>query len=431
MRNYPVITTGLALRFGSVLIAFVQLPIVAESLGPNRFATYLMLIAVPATVSFIEAGIGNSSLNHMLRREKTGLSSNAIFAASLATSLVGLSLILLPAIVGADLTAKVFGLQSASIGYEDSSIQELIRLSLSLCGLNVVANLSQRLLWSQNSGTTANIILLCQNLFSLIGVYTLGEMTNPTLDKFLLVQLGSPIAFGTIAFAFVNRNVLSINATSMQEVGSACRVLWADTWRFSSIAIMSAIAYSLDLFIAAHFLGVTAVTPLALLWRVFSLIPSTSEVFLKASQLEYAELLNRKSNIALRIRLINDTKRYLIVSAAAAIMTLGMSPYLIMFLSSTQQPQLDPRLLVACFLLAIALTAGGPMSAFLNAALATAPVLRNSVKLAALNLGIALILTPYIGVSGPIWASFVGQIAIGIYGNWKIVLAYLKVVNRD
>jgi O-antigen/teichoic acid export membrane protein len=175
---------------------------------------------------------------------------------------------------------------------------------------------------------------------------------------------------------------------------------------FFVLQIAIAVAYESDALVLTQVLGPAAVTTYSVTMRVFLVVPALANFVLAPLWPAYGEAISRGDIHWVRQTLRRAVRGGLFLTIAfAAVLALVARP-LINAWAGVEPPYL---LIAAAGIWVIVMTLGAIVAAFLNGARVIRAQIVAAVTMMIANLGLSILFTHWLGVSGVIWGSIAAE----------------------
>jgi O-antigen/teichoic acid export membrane protein len=400
------LSSGLA-STTSFVAALVIVPVVLHHLGSERYGVFATITAIAGLVGWADLGIGNGLINEVASaegRDDRAAVSRAVSSAFFALLSVAVVLALVFAVVYPFVRwPAVFNVGGHAARGVGAAVAAFVAGVLLAMPLAVV----QRTEIGMQEGFVASAWQTLGSLVGLAGVIAVVAVGAALPYIVLAVSLAPAIALaGNGLQLFYGRQVWlrpSLRGVDRETVGRLLRT----GSLFFVLQIALAVSYEADAIVLTQILGPSAVTTFSVTMRVFLVIPALSGFVLTPLWPAYAEAISRGDAAWVRQTLRRVLKAALLLSlSGAAVLALVARPVIHLW-AGLRPPNL---LLVAAAIWVVAMTLGAVLAAFLNGARVIRPQITLAVGLMVTNLGLSIVFTRWIGVSGVIWGSIIAQL---------------------
>jgi O-antigen/teichoic acid export membrane protein len=383
-----------------------MVPVVLHYLGAERYGVFATITAIAGLVGWADLGLGNGLISEVAvaqGRDDSGSTARAVSTAFFA--LLGLAIVLAAAFAavyphvpwesifnvsgdaasGVDAAAAAFAVgvflalplgvvQRAEIGMQEmfvaSAWQAMGRL-LGLAGVILAVAVGASLPYLVLALAVAPALALAGNGGDLF--FRRRPWLRPSLKR-------------------IDRNV----AGALLRIGSLFFVL--------QIAI--AVAYESDALVLTQILGPASVTTYSITMRLFLIVPALANFVLAPLWPAYGEAISRGDVAWVRHTLRRAIKGGLLLTVSgAAVLAVVARPFIDAW-TGIESPYL---LIVAAAIWIIVMTLGAVIAAFLNGARVIRAQIVAAVAMMIGNLGLSILFTHWLGVSGVIWGSIAAE----------------------
>jgi len=182
--------------------------------------------------------------------------------------------------------------------------------------------------------------------------------------------------------------------------------------------------YESDALVLTQILGPTAVTTYSVTMRVFLVVPALANFVLAPLWPAYGEAISRGDVHWVRQTLRRAIRGGLLLTVpGAAVLALVARPFIAAW-AGVESPYL---LICAAAIWVIVMTLGAVIAAFLNGARVIRAQIVAAVTMMIANLGLSIVFTHWLGVSGVIWGSIAAEGAVVVV---LLVVVVPSVVSR-
>lgn len=392
----------------SVATTLVMVPVVLHDLGHERYGVFATITAMAGLVGWADLGLGNGLLSEVAAAQGRDDSDSIARAVSTAFfALLGLAVclgVLFAAVypfVPWESVFNVRGDAASSVGAAAAAFAVGVLLALPL-------GVVQRAEIGMQEMFVANAWQVFGRLLGLAGVI-LAVAAGASLPYLVLAVAVAPALAlaGNGGELFLRRRRWlrpTLKRVDREVAGALLRI--GSLFFVLSIAI--AVAYESDALVLTQILGPTAVTTYSVTMRVFLVVPAFASFVLTPLWPAFGEAISRGDTPWVRQTLRRAVKGGLLLSVSGAgLLALVARPFIHVW-AGLRPPYL---LIVAAAIWVVVMTLGAVLSAFLNGA----RVIRAQIVLALAfmiaNLGLSILFTHLLGVSGVIWGSITANAA--------------------
>jgi O-antigen/teichoic acid export membrane protein len=417
------VSSGLAWAT-SAATALVIVPVVLNHLGHERYGVFATITAIAGLVGWADFGLGNGLISEVAAaqgREDSRSTARAVSTAFFA--LLGLAIVLgalfaaVYPFVPWDSIFNVSGEAASGVGAAAAAFALGILLALPL-------GVVQRAEIGMQEMFVASAWQAMGSLLGLAGVI-LAVALNASLPYIVLAVAVAPalaLAGNGGELFFRRRPWLrpSLKRVDRDVAGALLRI----GSLFFVLQIAVAVAYESDALVLTQILGPSAVTTYSVTMRVFLVVPALAGFVLAPLWPAYGEAISRGDTPWVRKTLRRAVKGGLVLSiSGASLLALIARPFISVW-AGFRPPYL---LVVAAAIWVVCMTLGAVLAAFLNGARVIRAQIVLALGLMVTNLGLSIVFTRWIGVSGVIWGSIAAQL------GWVVLVVTVlipRVLNR-
>ena len=396
-----------------VIAMLVSVPITLNYLGSERYGLWITISSFIAVLGFTDLGMGNGLLNAIA--EANGRNdpdaaqsyvSGAFFILTGVTLLFGVIWIAVYPHVPWNWLFNVTG--SKAIGETRLTLSIVVWCML----LSLPLGLVQKIQDGFQEGYVNGLWRAGASLLGLAGVLT-AIYLKLDLPILVLVMVGSPVFafFVNSILLFGHRPWLRPKWESLNE--TACKQIIKNGSLFFVLQLAVAVGFQSDNLVIAHFLGANQVPQYAVPMKLFMLIPSLLNLMIAPLWPAYGEAIVRSD----LTWVIKTFKRSLLLSLGVSFLP---SLFLVVFGGGIIEfwvgPQIRPDfvLLVGFGLWTMLSCLGTPIAMLLNGANVIGLQIIFASLMATGNLLFSIFLVQKIGISGPVYGSFISSLLFSI-----------------
>ena len=407
-----------------MITGFVIVPVVLNYLGHERYGVFATITAMAGLVGWADLGLGNGLLSEVASAqgrddsESTARVVSTAFFALLGLAIVlGVLFALVYPFVPWESIFNISGDAASGVGEAAAAFALGVLLALPL-------GVVQRAEIGMQEMFVANAWQVFGRLLALAGVIIAVALDASLPYLVLAVAVAPALALtGNGGELFFRRRPWlrpTLKRVDRDVAGALLRI--GSLFFVLSIAI--AVAYESDALVLTQILGPATVTTYAVTMRVFLVVPAFAGFVLTPLWPAYGEAISRGDTPWVRETLRRAVKGGLLLSVSGAgLLALVARPFIDVW-AGFRPPYL---LIAAAAIWVVVMTLGAVLAAFLNGA----RVIRAQIVLALMmmiaNLGLSILFTHWVGVSGVIWGSIAAEGAVVI-----IILAVItpRVLSR-
>ena len=403
----------------ALVTLFVSIRVISNTTSAEELGLWLLLITAVTLVGFADFGIGNGLLNAIADargRDDEDFTREAVSSAFF--SLLGLALLL----------GLAFGLAYPHVDW--AALYNVTGSTADQAGPATVAfvvcilaalplGISQRVHHAHQRGWVANGWQGVGSVISLVAVVvaSINDAGTPTLVAAMLA--GPPIAYLLDSCnLFLRRRPDLRPRIRLASIRAGRRVI-SHGFLFFIIATVGAVSYELDTLVISHFLGADQVQVYAVPFRLFMLAPSLVMLLISPLWPAYGEAASRRDLDWVHSTLRRSLALGLGLTLIPSLLLIPLTqPILDVWVRGTVHPPLG--LLLAMATWAVLSGISTAIAIFFNGTGVLKVQVPVAIAMGAANLVLSIILVQHIGVAGPMWATVVTQIVVGMVPAWFI-----------
>jgi O-antigen/teichoic acid export membrane protein len=393
----------------SVLAAFVIVPVVLHHLGSERYGVFATITALAGLVGWADLGIGNGLINEVATAEgrddraavERAVSTAFFTLVTLAVVLAVLFGVVYPFVPWPSVF-NVSGQEASGVGAAVAAFAVGVLLAMPL-------TVVQRTQIGMQEAFVASAWQTLGSLAGLAGVVATVAVGASLPYIVLAVSVTPALALlGNGAQLFYRRRTWLRPSLGRVNRATAGRLLRTGSL-FFVLQVAVAVAYESDALVLTQILGPRAVTTYSVTMRLFLVVPAFAGFALAPLWPAYSEAIARGDGQWVRRTLWRAVRAGLLLSVGGAAILALMARPVVHLWAGFSPP---PLLIAAAALWIVVMTIAAVLAAFLNGA----RVIRAQIVLALLmmgaNLGLSIVFTRWLGVSGVIWGSIAAQSAV-------------------
>ena len=396
----------------------VIVPVVLHHLGSELYGVFATITAIAGLVGWADFGIGNGLISEIADAE--GRDDRASVARAVSTAFFAL---LLLALALAALFAAAYpfvpwpsvfnvsGSAATDVGAATAAFAAGVLLAMPL-GVVQRAEIGLQEMFVASAWQALGTLL---GLAGVIVAVAVGA-SLPYLVLALSVTPALALA-GNGAELFYRRRTWLRPTLRLVNRETARRLLRIGSL-FFVLQIAVAVAYESDALVLTQILGPSAVTTYAVTMRVFLVVPVLAGFVLAPLWPAYGEAISRGDAEWVRRTLRRAVRGGLLLSVSGAtILALVARPFIHLW-AGFRPPVL---LVVAVALWMIVMTTAAVLAAFLNGARVIRPQVFLAIAMMLTNLGLSIVFTRWVGVSGVVWGSIAAQLGVVVIVSTTII----------
>jgi O-antigen/teichoic acid export membrane protein len=404
------IVSGILAKLVVAIASLASVAITVRTLDNVQFGVIATLSTLTGLMTFADFGIGSGLMTSLAvanGREDKSHARTMVSTAFCGMSALGLTFTLVG--IAAALTlpwASIMGAPELA----PASLKAGMAAFFAFAGLGVPASLGQRVLIAYQRGTTANLWMLASAISALLCTAVAAEQDLP-LWCFVSATLGIPVlisfaqtlhTFG-FPYAHIRPRMHLVSTQSFKSMAGMSSL-------FFGLNIAVAISYQTDALIVAYSLGAEAAAIFAVALRMFALINTTLGSASQQMWTSMAEALARGDRQWVRSRLVRVVAVTATISGPSSVLLALIGQRLA---NAWVGPSLIPpgQLFVALGIWTVYALAIGQVGLFLNASQIVGPQLVMAMLMTVSNLGLSVLLTERLGITGPVLGSLISHIA--------------------
>lgn len=422
------LTTALARAIG-FLTTLITVPLAIGYLGAERYGLWMTITSLIAMVGFLDLGIGNGLIGAIAEAQARNDREEArryVSAASLVLFVICAMLLGLFALGYPWLPwQRLLNVKDVSAAHDGA----MAAAALVTCfALGLPLSLVWRIHTGFQEGFEAALWGIAGSLVSLIGVVLMIVLRKS------LPWLVAASAAGPLLAALANGVVLSLRRPWLRPrlssiTGDAVRRVFGQGMLFFALQLAMVVGYQSDNYVINQVLGPEQVTQYAVPLRLFNLAPLLLNLALGPLWPAYAEAAARGDADWVRRTLNRSVKLALLVTGPPAlILVLFGAPIMHLWVGGKVVPTF--QLLLALGLLSVIMAVSEALSMFMNGLHVVRLQVICSWIMAVANIGLKIVLTGEIGVSGVAYATVVAQVLCVLIPSLVYVPRVLTTVER-
>ena len=402
---------SIAARGVQVLTALVTVPLTLHYLGPQRYGMWMVMSSLIAMLGFADLGLGYGLLNAVSGAHgRDDKEEAALYVSSAFFTLVAISILLVAAFAAVYTIvpwARLFNVNMPLAVAESGPAVALLFLSFAVgLPLSVVSRVRS----GYQEGFIDSAWTAAGNLLSL-ALVLLAVAVRAGLPVLVLAMAAGPLlatAMNGVELFWRRFPWLRPRWTAASRT-AAYAVLGTGLY-FFVLQIAGAVAYQSDSLVIAHVIGPNAVAQYAIPMKLFMMVPMIMGLLYVSLWPAYAEAFSRGDKNWAMVTLRRSIWLAVLIGvpSCAALVAVG-KPLIRLWVGSSVEPTI--LLLAAAGTWAALNCVGGAFAAFTNGAgILRFPALLSVIMMIG-NLGLSILLTMKLGVSGVLWGSVVAQVA--------------------
>jgi O-antigen/teichoic acid export membrane protein len=401
-----------------------MVPVVLHYLGAERYGVFATITAIAGLVGWADLGLGNGLISEVAVAQGRDDSDSTARAVSTAFfALLGLAVVLAAGFAAVypfvpwESIFNVSGDAASGVGAAAAAFAVGVFLALPL-------GVVQRAEVGMQEMFVANVWQAMGRLLGLAGII-LAVAVGASLPYLVLALAVAPalaLAGNGVDLFFRRRPWLrpSLKRVERDVAGALLRI----GSLFFVLQIAIAVAYESDALVLTQILGPTAVTTYSVTMRVFLVVPALANFVLAPLWPAYGEAISRGDVHWVRQTLRRAIRGGLLLTVpGAAVLALVARPFIAAW-AGVESPYL---LICAAAIWVIVMTLGAVIAAFLNGARVIRAQIVAAVTMMIANLGLSIVFTHWLGVSGVIWGSIAAEGAVVVV---LLVVVVPSVVSR-
>jgi O-antigen/teichoic acid export membrane protein len=256
-----------------ILISLALVPLTIKYLGNTSYGLWATILSIISWINYFDIGIGNGLRNHLAReitlknyKESREYIMTAYGSVAFISIIILLTLTVLFKIFNWN---SIFNIDS----YTNQELFFIMLVNLVFIVMNFVLKIVATIYYSLQKSSTVGLIQILNQLFNLIGIYSLYRMeyANSLLGISVVYGLGmvlSNIIFTLILFIKNRELIPKFKDFKYDKVKSLSGL----GIKFFIIQIAAMIIFTTDNMIITKLLGPEEVTPYNITFKVFSII---------------------------------------------------------------------------------------------------------------------------------------------------------------
>jgi O-antigen/teichoic acid export membrane protein len=404
--------TAIAAAFGrgaNLITMLISVPLALHYLGNEQFGVFATLVAITAMLGFADLGLGNGLVNAVA--DANGRDDLVAARRSVSTAFVlltGLALALAGGFVALYRHVDWAGLLNASTPAAANEAAPAVAALVACMLINLPFGTVQRVQIGLQEGYRASA---WNGLGAPLGLGFMAVAISLHLGLAWIVAattggllLASAMNFAV--FFFRKRPDLRPAIRDFDPV--AAEGLLGAGVGFFVLQLGVVVTFQTDAIVLARIIGPSAVTTYSIPLRLFLFVPLALGLVLAPLWPAYGEALARGDRDWVRQTLVRSLRLTVVVSVAASLILALAAPTLVhLWVGGGVSPR--GSLVVAFAIFAVVISASNALSMFLNGThVIRLQAVLTSVMIFA-NLGLSIVLTRRVGISGVLWGTIVAQ----------------------
>lgn len=397
-------------RGANLITMLISVPLALHYLGNEQFGVFATLVAITAMLGFADLGLGNGLVNVVA--DATGRDDLVAARRSVSTAFVlltGLAVVLAGGFAAlykyVDWAALLNVSASRAAAHEAGpAVAAVVGCML----VNLPLGIVQRVQVALQEGFRANA---WNALGAPLGLGLMAIAIGLDLGLAWIIAAttaGLVLASATNAAVFFLRQRPDLRPVVRQfDPIIAQRVLAAGV-AFFVLQLGVVVTFQTDAIVLARILGPEAVTAYSVPLRLFLFVPLALSLVLAPLWPAYGEALTRGDLEWVRKTVVRSVRVTVLVSVSASVaLALTAAPLVQVWVGGDVSP--SPSLVVAFAIFAIVISVSNAISMFLNGTrVIRIQAVFTSITIA-LNLGLSVVLTRRVGISGVVWGTIIAQ----------------------
>jgi O-antigen/teichoic acid export membrane protein len=406
--------SGGVVTAASNLGTLLTFPIVIRTLGETRFGVYALVTAVAAMLPFADFGVGLAvvtELAHTTGRDDVQAARRVV--ATAAAILVAAAVLV--AILFGFVTAWVSWTRLLGTGTSvpAAEVRQAMALLVVCFAVGLPGSLGYKVLYALQETHVANWWQIVPVPLTVASVAA-GSLLEADIAWFVVSAVGIPSVVALCATFWVlgrrHRELRpSIALVTWRHARSLLRL--GSVIAFQSVTI--AVGYQVDVLVVSHFLDVREVAVYSVSARVAAVATAFTSVVFFGLWPAFSEALARGDEGWARSSLRRAEIGAALISVVFVLGTLLLFRPVVAVLSGNSLVP-STLLLLAVSAWTAVRTMHYPMAVLLNAAGVGSFLVWCGSAMALVNLGLSVVLTRAIGVSGPMWGSALSVLACSV-----------------
>jgi O-antigen/teichoic acid export membrane protein len=395
-----------AFRAVSIVGTFVTVPLVLSELGDVRFGALVLVTQLATLLVFSDLGLGNGLVTSLARalanedrdRVRALVSSTWFLLVSVALA-GGAGYVLLTAWLD----------WSAVLGVDDLPDDEVTRAvtvfaAFFLVGLPV--SIAQKIHLARQEGWQANA---WQTLGALatIAATIACVMTSASLAWFVAAAVGGAVLSALLNCVWLFARHAELRPHIRHVRRGSVRFIFRTGLLFLVLGVASSVAYQTDALVISHVLGAEEVTSYNIALRLF-LIPGMAVSFLLAPLWPaFGDAFVRGDRAWARVTLRRAVVWGALINIPGALLLVTFGQQLVDAWVGPDEVAMPQSLLMAFGIWTVLSVLTGPLAMLLNGANVVGFQVVCAIAMAFTNVLLSIVLTQWVGVSGPVIGSVI------------------------
>ncbi|WP_318461224.1 lipopolysaccharide biosynthesis protein [Photobacterium leiognathi] len=411
----------------TILVTFITIPLTIDYLGTEKYGLWMAITSLIALMQMMDLGVGNALISLIAdKKNKDGIyeTFDIILSGLCTITMIGVFIV-----VTSFLVIPYVNWQWL-LNFQDPNLipiaENSIKAFVIIFSLSIITGVAQSIRLGFQDGHINGGYNSIGQILNLIFIYITIKLDFGLTILIISSSLGTIFCnIGNLIFLI--KKILGRREyySNIGKIYKYSKNILKSGSGFFILQIMSIISYNLDNFIVSHFSGMDNVATFSVTMKLFSLTSVILTLFFSGMWAAYADA---KSNGDWNW--INKLyKRSLVVSSFAAFIISAVIavtlPYTISLLSKgTIKP--ENSLILGMFLWGGGSAVIGATSCLLNGIHYLKAQIIVAIITTILNIILSITLTKSIGLSGPIWGSFISILLVYPF----LIIYSLKLINK-
>lgn len=256
-----------------ILISLALVPLTIKYLGNTSYGLWATILSIISWINYFDIGIGNGLRNHLAReitvknyKESREYIMTAYGSVAFISIIILLALTILFKVSNWN---SIFNIES----YTNQELFLIMLVNLGFIAMNFVLKIVATIYYSLQKSSTVGLIQILNQLFNLIGIYSLYKIEYAQSLLGISVAYGLSMVLSNIIFTLIlfikNKELIPKFKDFKYDKVKSLSGLGI---KFFIIQIASMIIFTTDNMIITKLLGPQEVTPYNVTFKVFSIV---------------------------------------------------------------------------------------------------------------------------------------------------------------
>ncbi len=408
-----------AVRFVSILMSFLLVPVTIDYLNPMRYGIWITLSTILSWIDYFDLGLGNGLKNRLT--EALAYKDYKKAVTYVSTSYAILTIIAMGFIVLFYCTIPFFD-WSEILNTPSSYREELMMVILVVTvffGVNFVCKLITVVLHSFQKVALSNSLNLLGNFLSLLIIFILVRTKQP--ESLLLISTifsAMPVLVLLIASFFLFHGKLKDVAPNIKAIDFSCsRDLLGLGIQFFVIQISNLVVFSTSNFLISHLFSPTDVTSYNIAFKYFNIVTMAFQIMVAPLWPAYTDAYSKRDYEWIKRTTRKMCGLWVLMSVGVVCMVAISSFFYHLWVGNAVY--VPWKITLTCALYVILFTWYNVFMYVINATGKVRLQMYYSIVSMIITIPIAIYISRFIGPSGVVVGMIVGILPSVIFAPWQ------------